>query len=477
MSGTEGNLTYSANVNGYTTEGYRDRSKTEAFGVGVTLSHPLCDKSDLDLTLSWQDVSYELPGYLTREQMQADPRQSTNPDDSAEDSYITGALRLKTAHSDSMLSTIDLAMTRKDVTGNIPSWFSFSDVTIDSLAVTPRLELTGELMGLGNKLLLGLDAYIDTLKQDRFMDAVHSMTTGGAEVEKTTIGLYVRDEAALSDELLLALGARVEWANIDAEAWSGGATTVNDDVDHDASAFDLSLTHLINDTSKLYARVATLYRYPFVDEQVSFYGWGDAIYTSLKPEEGVSAEIGTHVDLAKGWISAALFGLEMQDEISYNGFTFQNENLDDTRRYGAEIAGRWSLGRVVLGADYSYTDAAFVAGPNDGKDVPLVPHHKGSVSADVMLPAGVALDVIATYVGESYLGGDYGNIGPKLSDYTVVDLFLTYRPSSTGTMELYAGVQNLFDEDYASVGYKGFSADGYYPSAGVNYQAGLRYTF
>ena len=113
----------------------------------------------------------------------------------------------------------------------------------------------------------------------------------------------------------------------------------------------------------------------------------------------------------------------------------------------------------------------------------MVPYQKASLGARFYLPLDLALDGVATYVGEQRLGGDYANTGDTLDAYTLVDLTLRYTPAKLTWfgLEAFAGVDNVFDKQYASVGYVGW-VDGsfsgvYYPSPGRIYKAGLSCRF
>jgi outer membrane receptor protein involved in Fe transport len=44
-------------------------------------------------------------------------------------------------------------------------------------------------------------------------------------------------------------------------------------------------------------------------------------------------------------------------------------------------------------------------------------------------------------------------------------------------MSLWAGAENVFDEKYASLGYRGMMEDAYYPSPGTMFKGGVSYRF
>ena len=209
------------------------------------------------------------------------------------------------------------------------------------------------------------------------------------------------------------------------------------------------------------------------------------MYTDLDPEKGQNYEIGADLMLLKDLEAGlTLFRLDMQDEIAYNAITTINENLDNTRRQGLESYATWKYARLMRwDVNYTFIDAAFTAGVNDGNRVPLVPRQKASLGAKFYLPLEFALDGVVTYVGEQRLGGDNANTGDTLNAYTLVDLALRYTPSKLAWMglEAFVGVDNVFDKQYASVGYVGWSegvfGSFYYPSPTRTYKTGLSCRF
>ena len=62
---------------------------------------------------------------------------------------------------------------------------------------------------------------------------------------------------------------------------------------HRGDAHELGLTYLIGDKSKVFAKYATAYRLPFIDEQASYYGWGNGFLANLEKETAKTMELGT----------------------------------------------------------------------------------------------------------------------------------------------------------------------------------------
>ncbi|MDD5708748.1 MAG: TonB-dependent receptor, partial [Kiritimatiellae bacterium] len=363
---------------------------------------------------------------------------------------------------------------------DMTSWSSFADVTIDTIGVTPQYSVDGTILGHSDKVVAGVDYYNDVLDIDRYSDKTHAEVTTSAKVTRDTVGAYARNELTTIDSVVLGLGARAETARTAADVESGGSETVDGSKTFNESAFDASLIRTFENKSKIYVKGGTVYRYPFVDEQVSYIGFGsDTFNSDLQPEKGWNAEVGTEINAAKGLVFGLnIFQMAMRDEIVWDMTALANKNLDKTTHRGVETAVDYSaLEFVKLSGNYTFTEARFTAGANDGNDVPMVPAHKASMDVKIILPFALSLDTIATYTSDSWLGGDESNAGPKLADYTVVNMFLRYAPTALRGFEAYFGSENIFDEQYASLAYKGVPDDGYYPAPGRTFRGGVSYKF
>lgn len=476
-SGSKSGLGYSVNAERHESGGYRDRSAFLSWGGGAALSHDISSSSSADIDLSWQSVFNELPGGLTKAQMEADPRQSVNPADEASAEYLNASIGVDAALGDGDLSTV-VALGRKDMATDMATWSSFNDFELETLAITPSYAWVLERNARRHEIVAGFDGYWDTLALERYDSKTRNARQGEADIRKTSFGGFLRAEGELPGGVLVGLGGRVESVEYDADVFSGGARTVDENDVHKGSAWDVSVVKHFGPKGNVFARYGTVYRYPFVDEQVSYWGFNESILETLDPEKGWNAEAGARLFRVEGFSGGlTVFHAELEDEIAYNSATLQNENMDETLRQGIEADVSWVGQMFSARCSYTYTEAEFASGPNDGKSVPLVPQDRVGVSLRTRLPAGFRVDATGTYAGDCYLGGDNANTGDELSDYIVVDLFLRFVCSKISGLEVYAGAENIFDEEYATTGFQGWTADAYYPASGTTWRGGLSHRF
>lgn len=482
-AGTQGRaaqLGYAANVERDETAGYREHSAYRAWGAGGSLGYDFSDRASSTLGVAYNVIEAQLPGYLTKAQMDAHPRQSFFTNDDARTATLNANLGLKTETAGNGHLELTGVYGRQDLQSNLASWQSWADVTINSFGVMPKWTSAGLLAGHRNLFLLGLDADYSRLTVNRYNDGARSLAALNGAVEKRVIGVYGRDEIELVDKLTLGVGVRSEQARISADIAPalGGAFT--DDKTHHASVADAALLYQLDPRSKIFARAGMVYRFPFVDEQISYIGYGsDAFNAQLDAEHGVNYEAGAELALTSNLtVSATGFLLNMRDEIAYNAVTMRNENLDDTRRTGIETALAYQPCRAFrLNASYTFTQARFVGGANDGSDLPLVPRHHLTAGGEVTLPGDLAAGAQVNWTGQQNIGGDYANTHEQLAAYATLDVLLRYTPACVAGLQVFGGVDNVTDEQYASLAYKGFALDGYYPAAGRMWKAGASYRF
>ncbi len=472
---------YTAGADWQTSSGYRDNGDYDSLNLRGGVHSALTDTLRAAVFGTYDRMINGLPGYVTREAMKTDPRQTTTPDDEAATDSYNANLALDWRPAPDQRTRAAVIYNRKEAENDFVSWSSFSDTVIDSLTFTLNHQLETSFLGLPTRLLGGIDLYADRLDADRYGDAAYATRLLNAGVDKTSYGAFLNNETELTDTLALNLGGRVEQARYAADvADAAGAKLVDDSETHTVSALSASLLYRPVADAKLYATLASLYRLPFIDEQVSYYGFGsDVFYGDLDPEQGVSGELGGAWTFASDWsVDASYFCMDMKDEIAYNPITGWNANLDKTRHQGLTAALGWQRAeRGSLKLRYTYTDAEFRNGLNDGCDVPLVPHHHLALAGQAVLPADLTLLATLKVSGSQPVGGDNANTAETLASYATLDLALRYQPQRLADFSLLVGVDNVFDESYANVAYTGFTGTGYYPAPGRTWKSALAYAF
>ncbi|MDZ4164601.1 MAG: TonB-dependent receptor [Smithellaceae bacterium] len=481
--------------------GYRDRSKSSSQGGGLEVGYEGSELFNASLGLSFNKTDYQMPGALTKAQMEQNRRQyqpdtpanwaSAAPDDDGADKHTNLNLGLRSFLGAAGEFDINFLYGKKDLQTNMPSRFSHSDTNMDTYGITPKYILAKEIFGFKNKLIMGLDYYHEPYKKDFFSSRERRTKTSWAELTRDSLGFYLRDEFSLLKTLILNAGYRSERVKIKGSS-TDIATPANSFTDREktytAEAYEAGLTWLVGRKSKIFAKVSSVYRIPFLDEVASYHGFGGGFLTSLEKEKGVSMEAGTEFyPLENLKIGLTLFRTDMEDEISWfatGQSTGYNKNQDKTRHDGAEVSLSylWEK-RARLYGNYTYHLATFENGANMKKEMPLVPNRMANAGMEIYLPANLTLRPEVRYVGDSFLSGDNDNNTEKLEAYTLYNLYLSYRPPA-GKIGLTAfiGVENLTDVKYSTFGSDNVSwptpgINTYYPMPGIAFKGGLSFEF
>jgi len=212
-------------------------------------------------------------------------------------------------------------------------------------------------------------------------------------------------------------------------------------------AFTFGATWEITPTFTAFVSANKSFRSPNVDELLF-------ATSTLGPQAGREVDAGVRVTPLP-WIevSAAVFHLTIEDEIffSQDPVTGQslNRNLEgETERTGGELEVRAQpLTKVVVRGSLGYVRPQM----ETGADIPLVPRITGNLGLDWTVFERVKLGLSATYVGARFDGNDVSNRQfPDLPAYTLFDTGISYRH---GKVEVFGGINNLFNELYSTVAY------------------------
>lgn len=292
---------------------------------------------------------------------------------------------------------------------------------------------------------------------------------------------------------------------------------------------------------------------------------GDHVFSRFNPAAGVTVDVTPHVNLYGGYSegSRAATAIELgcanpeqpcrlpnamagdpplnqvvtrtfeggvrgtRDALAWHAGFFHAQNSDDilfvaseqtgfgyftnfgrTRRQGFELGGRTTVGRITVGAEYTFLNATFeseetVNGESNssneeaeagvpgvegvieiepGNRMPLVPRHMAKIFGDVQLSNRISLHANLVGIGGSFARGNENNehepdgvyyLGEGAVDgYAVVNLGV--RVDVVRNVQAIGQFNNLFDTEYstaAQLGPAGFTSSGNFiarPFAAVN---------
>ena len=143
----------------------------------------------------------------------------------------------------------------------------------------------------------------------------------------------------------------------------------------------------------------------------------------------------------------------MKSVVSTGPFTGENQNAVRTRHDGAEVSLSYLWEKYArFYGNFTYHMATYEDGANNKKELWLVPNRMANFGMEIYLPYNFSLRPELRYVGDSFLSQDSFNVGEKLDSYTLINLYLLYKPSFGKTMTAFFGAENIGDVKYASFG-------------------------
>ncbi|NGN99723.1 TonB-dependent receptor [Grimontia sp. S25] len=423
------------------------------------------------LELGYYDTEREYAGSLTKEQFETDPTQvnPSNKDDYSHAYTRVARLGFDQALSDDWLLKNEFIL--DDTTEHGAIWGGATNVDSGQAFLSSQVEGKHDTSSGEAYFLFGVDA------GKAEYDYKSSFTD--RDIEQRTLNVYSQYKYPLIENLVFTLGGRYGRVKDDLNDQAVYPDGVK--LKDDASAYELALNYQISKKSRVYVRTESNFRFAKISEQA--YTQPDVI--GLKPQTGVSNEIGWHWTDTDYSLRIDAFNLNLDDEIVYldsaqkpDGGMFDgaNVNADSSERNGVSVFGDYYVNDdLLVSLEYSYVDAEVTEGENKGKEVPWVAEHTARVGFNYYITDEIDVYSDAVYTGSMYRSGDDANDLEKVGAYWLVNLAINYNVNESFTLS--ASAENLLDEKYASfVSYNGYST-GYYPGSERAYYVTGTYQF
>src|SRR3989344_1791059 len=455
-----GPLTVDGSVRRVRSDGYRDNSQLRQ-DIG-------------SLGLQWQEgpwraswrVQHEdqasgLPGPLNLGGARRDPRPTPTPDDrgSVGETRQQAQLGWRSA---AWSWQVDAGQRDRDVF----SLYGTSELRTSSRQsqVAPRASWHDQVAGADLRLTGGLDW------QEWTYDSV-----GYGNVERGrqhNRAHYVHADVDLPSGTRVSVGWRREDVNKQSDIVGGGPLQYSrDDTLH---AGELGVSQALTKQWSVYLRGSTSYRLPNVDENRYTPG-----QQALKPQRYRDREIG--VKWGQGAESAPVryFVQRTRDEIFFDDVSYNNVNIDPTRRRGVEAEVHAQLlPRLNLIATLQQLTSQYTEGANAGKSVVLVSPRSATLRANWQVDDRQSLELGAQFLASARYSSDTANAcAVRVPSSTLFDARYAWKQSDW-TVAL--AVNNLFERWGTNFGYaSGTTCDNprVYPFAGRNWRLSVNRSF
>ena len=255
-------------------------------------------------------------------------------------------------------------------------------------------------------------------------------------------------------------------------------------------AGSLAVNYLYSDTGNVYAKYERAFTSPAPGQLVDKVETATNVYTykvnNLKSESTNLFEIGWNDYLFNSLLSADIFYAETKDEIATifdggrpnaHGTAFKSTNLGKTRRYGFDLSAEQKFEKFTFREAYSFIDTKILKDNSssfEGKHIADVPKHKLVLSVDYDITSKFSVGADYEYRAAAFI--DNANKYGKDKAKSVFNLRADYK--ITNSLNVYAGINNIFGAKYYSSVRGNSSGERFYdPAPKINYYAGFKYKF
>jgi iron complex outermembrane receptor protein len=251
----------------------------------------------------------------------------------------------------------------------------------------------------------------------------------------------------------------------------------------DDPTFDLwspkaSLTWLFRPDSSVYFAYARGFRIPNFDEDAPLLGYppgSPPTIPDLDPQKSDSIEIGAKHFGERVEAGVSAYVMWVENEITYDPFTFANVNFDEVRHIGVETSlAVQLLDWLVWSGSYTWEDVEirdYDADPSlEGEKMPITPRHRGTVGLFADLPWDVEAGATANLVGARIFANDFDRQLSKMAFYATLDLHFAWRPELGEHVRggLTFALRNVTGEKYPGFGARYDLAGGTVPTKFYN---------
>jgi hypothetical protein len=248
-------------------------------------------------------------------------------------------------------------------------------------------------------------------------------------------------------------------------------------------AGDVGVTWLPTKGLKTALQLSRVFSYPFVDAMIYYHGFSPQFLKNIDAEYGHGATLSASWTDGAWAVSASGTLLRMENEVALDD-SGTNANIGPVWHASSFASLSWKTDLPIaawrLGADYNGERAVFAEGTHEGKTIPLIPMHRGTLWTGLENKKWGTFRADWTMTSSYYQGEDFDNTGSQVPGRQVVDVdTVVFLGSPEWSLHIYG--HNLLDDRTpdAAYGYyfAGFNpSNGWYPSEGRVLGVSLNWT-
>ena len=482
-------LSYFLNLSHLDVTGYRSHSRARNTKFNSKFKYKIDDTSDFTTIFTAYDAPQaDDPGGINQQQVDDDRRSARDQNIAFNAGEDIDQQKLGFTYRKQITPNQELTLRNyyvmRNFVGLIPvaasGYIEFERFQFGGGA---QYSILSDLFGHNNRTIIGFD--VDSQEDDRQRYENNSGFQGAQVLNQLeqgdSLGIYIRNELALTDNFELSLGLRYDKVDLEVDDVFLGDGDQSAELNFEELSPMVGALWTINLGVNLYANISSVFETPTFTELANVEIGG---FANVSAQKAWNYEIGV-----KGYVNPrfnyalAVFHIDVEDEIinivNIGGRSFFN-NADTTRNSVESTVSFIPVTGVNMLMSYTYSDFTFDNFPASecdvstcvGNDLPGLPEHNFYTELAYTHPSGFFSSIDFQYVSNMYV--DNSNTAQN-RPYGVSNLRAGYI-KTMGDLEIspYMGINNLFDKEYVgNVRINAFGSRYFEPAPEFNVYAGL----
>ncbi len=458
-----GNTDVYASITASHSDGFRDYSEQESLRIFANIGTKISDNLENRFYITYVDSKSQLPGALTKAQMEANPQQANAASVAGRQRRDYTLLRLanKLTYSDGDNSlALSMFWSWKDLDHPI---FQVIDQVSNDIGFDLRYDGRGHLFGLENDFTAGLGFMYGVTQDDRFnnVGGARGAMVGQNKTQSMNLSFYFQDQLHLTDTLSLVLGSSVIYANRDLNEETLFGLNNSDRQEFWGFSPKLGLLWDVTPKSQVYFNASRSFEPPSFGELTAINAGSPAL-VALRPQTATTLEIGTRGEAGRIAWDFSYYYAWIDDEmltLGVPGNATLTTNAGRTIHQGVEFSlnadllrnlatsSEDSYDRVTLRQNFLWNDFHFARDAAFGdRRLPGIPPFYYRAELLYEHPCGVYFGPNLEWSPQAY-AVDLSH-STFADPYALLGLKLGYRTKKG--VSFFVEARNLTDETYAS---------------------------
>jgi iron complex outermembrane receptor protein len=476
-SGPVGKFDYYANFGREMEVGYRDDSGASISRFSGRLGFRPFEQTDLSVAYNYVKDKLHQAGQLPLTLAQVSPKENFTPGDldTKELNFVRGAVRQGLPFGFSLNGNVFYRHLDQDLF-NVGQPFLVGGILSEGTTTTNaeqrggalQLAHDGVLWGRKNQSVVGGEVIRNNLTSSLSSFSDFGPFSSRVVAEEDIRAVYAQNSLYLLPNLILTGGVRYDYQRLMADSQDSFGTANTGSLRFDRTTPRGGITYLLTDNVSTYYNYSEGFRVPTTQEMFTLAGRPNLELRPVRAkshEFGLKARFGTYAEgsiaVYQNTSNDIFFSCTVCDPTT-PAFDGQNRNAEEVRRRGVEttLQAKWNdyLDGVL---NYTYTEAEFRSSFNlsqtkaveAGDDFPLVPRHRVGVIINAHPTKELTVSLTGLYVSSQVHLNDENNTFPRLPDYFVLNMRISYeRRVPGGRITAFVFLNNLTNNQYFTFG-------------------------